>query len=78
MWCVALSRLGFCSLQIDALAKLKLRYGATLMPLTYKLRMPYQDQPRRGVQGKGREWGEVATCSSEDQLMSWVAEDSEQ
>ena len=35
-------------------------------------------EPRRAVRGKGNKWKEVATYSSEDQLRSWLTENSGQ
>ena len=44
-----------------------------------QVRMPDRAiEPRRAVRGKSKEWKEVATCSSEDQLRSWLTENSGQ
>ena len=45
---------------------------------TNNLRLPCQNQSRRGVRGKGKDWREVTTCSCESQLMNWLAEDTGQ
>ena len=44
-----------------------------------KLRMPDRAiESRRGARGKGKEWGEIISCSSEDQLRSRLTENSGQ